>query len=202
MAVAWTAHRFSGGLLVLDLTNTVVLRGDAERTFDRFDDPGELPRFAEAATVFRNEELRGVTLECAEPERCLPAVIALRESADMLFRHHARYHGLPAPMLAGLLAACTPLLAGEGTVFAQTDAAFGLAGTRVSLGAAVAWSALTLVSGHAQQRLRICGNCGWLFVDRSRNGSRVWCDMAVCGNRRKAQRHYHRSRETRERRHA
>ena len=71
----------------------------------------------------------------------------------------------------------------------------------VSLGAAVAWSALTLLSGAETRRLRICGNCGWLFVDRSRNGSRVWCDMAVCGNRRKAQRHYHRSREAREKRH-
>lgn len=39
--------------------------------------------------------------------------------------------------------------------------------------------------------LRICGNplCRWVFVDRSRNRSRRWCDMAACGNRAKVARH-------------
>jgi predicted RNA-binding Zn ribbon-like protein len=27
--------------------------------------------------------------------------------------------------------------------------------------------------------------CHWLFYDRSRNRSAVWCQMAVCGNRTK-----------------
>jgi predicted RNA-binding Zn ribbon-like protein len=64
----------------------------------------------------------------------------------------------------------------------------------VPLEAATAWSALSLLAGGELRRLRICGNCGWLFVDRSRNGSRLWCDMAVCGNRQKASRHYRRRR--------
>ncbi len=34
--------------------------------------------------------------------------------------------------------------------------------------------------------------CGLLFIDTSRNHSRQWCDMNSCGNRAKAQRHYHR----------
>jgi predicted RNA-binding Zn ribbon-like protein len=36
-------------------------------------------------------------------------------------------------------------------------------------------------------RLKACPAelCGWLFYDRSRNGSARWCDMAVCGNRTK-----------------
>jgi hypothetical protein len=40
-------------------------------------------------------------------------------------------------------------------------------------------------------RLRTCGNprCRFLFVDRSRRGSRIWCEMAVCGNRMKVGRH-------------
>jgi len=39
--------------------------------------------------------------------------------------------------------------------------------------------------------LKICGNpdCGWLFLDRTRNQSRIWCDMAACGNRAKVNRH-------------
>jgi predicted RNA-binding Zn ribbon-like protein len=36
-------------------------------------------------------------------------------------------------------------------------------------------------------RLKACAaeTCQWAFYDQSRNRSRVWCDMAVCGNRTK-----------------
>jgi predicted RNA-binding Zn ribbon-like protein len=36
-------------------------------------------------------------------------------------------------------------------------------------------------------RLRLCANdeCAVVFYDQSRNGSRRWCDMGVCGNRMK-----------------
>ena len=46
-----------------------------------------------------------------------------------------------------------------------------------------------LTSGHLS-RLRQCGGneCGWLFLDTSRNGSRLWCDMKDCGNRAKVRR--------------
>lgn len=45
-------------------------------------------------------------------------------------------------------------------------------------------------------RLRGCAgeHCGWLFVDRSRNGMRRWCSMGDCGNRAKARKHYQRVR--------
>ncbi|MEA2382859.1 MAG: hypothetical protein QOH72_2830 [Solirubrobacteraceae bacterium] len=36
-------------------------------------------------------------------------------------------------------------------------------------------------------RLKAClaDDCQWAFFDRSRNRSAVWCDMKICGNRRK-----------------
>jgi predicted RNA-binding Zn ribbon-like protein len=39
-------------------------------------------------------------------------------------------------------------------------------------------------------RVRECGSatCEWLFIDRSRNHTRRWCDMADCGNRAKQRR--------------
>lgn len=38
------------------------------------------------------------------------------------------------------------------------------------------------------ERVKICpaDDCRWAFFDRSRNHSRVWCSMRVCGNREKA----------------
>jgi predicted RNA-binding Zn ribbon-like protein len=58
--------------------------------------------------------------------------------------------------------------------------------------APVLWSAADLVVGDARRRIRRCANdaCLWLFVDASKNGTRRWCDMASCGNRAKARRHY------------
>lgn len=49
--------------------------------------------------------------------------------------------------------------------------------------------------GHA--RVRECEgvSCGWLYLDTSRNRSRRWCDMRVCGNREKARRHRARTRD-------
>ncbi len=38
------------------------------------------------------------------------------------------------------------------------------------------------------ERVKICpaDDCRWAFYDRSRNHSRTWCSMQVCGNREKA----------------
>ena len=38
--------------------------------------------------------------------------------------------------------------------------------------------------------------CSWLFIDETRNHSRRWCDMTVCGNRAKARRFRARRRRT------
>ena len=55
----------------------------------------------------------------------------------------------------------------------------------------VAESAAALLSGEDAKRLRLCAStdCGWLFVDESRNGLRRWCSMTGCGNVEKARRY-------------
>ncbi len=54
----------------------------------------------------------------------------------------------------------------------------------------VIWSAGELLTSPERDRLKLCDadDCGWLFVDGSRNRSRRWCDMSDCGNRAKARR--------------
>jgi predicted RNA-binding Zn ribbon-like protein len=58
----------------------------------------------------------------------------------------------------------------------------------------VALSAADLLTSRERRAVRECAatNCGWLFLDTTRNRSRRWCDMKVCGNRAKARRHYER----------
>ncbi len=63
--------------------------------------------------------------------------------------------------------------------------------------APILWSAGDLLTGGRLDKVKRCANpeCGWLFFDDSRAGKRLWCSMQACGNRAKARRHYHRSRE-------
>ena len=52
------------------------------------------------------------------------------------------------------------------------------------VGLRVTAAALALLKNPPAGRIKTCPgeNCGWKFVDRSKNRSRRWCDMAVCGN--------------------
>ncbi len=34
-------------------------------------------------------------------------------------------------------------------------------------------------------RFKTCQGCGWSFYDQSKNGSKKWCDMGLCGTRSK-----------------
>jgi predicted RNA-binding Zn ribbon-like protein len=47
-----------------------------------------------------------------------------------------------------------------------------------------------LVISPRLSRVRACaaGDCGWWFVDDTKNRSRRWCDMTLCGNREKLRR--------------
>jgi predicted RNA-binding Zn ribbon-like protein len=47
----------------------------------------------------------------------------------------------------------------------------------------VVWAGAELLASPDQEKLRICAgdDCGWMYVDRSRNGLRRWCEMSTCG---------------------
>ncbi|MEP6494447.1 MAG: CGNR zinc finger domain-containing protein [bacterium] len=49
----------------------------------------------------------------------------------------------------------------------------------------VAWAAAQLLASPDIARLRRCPgpDCGWYYLDRSRNGFRRWCEMSECGTK-------------------
>jgi predicted RNA-binding Zn ribbon-like protein len=51
-------------------------------------------------------------------------------------------------------------------------------------------AAAELLTSDEAGQIRVCGgsDCGWMFVDRSRNGLRRWCQMRTCGTREKTRR--------------
>jgi predicted RNA-binding Zn ribbon-like protein len=56
----------------------------------------------------------------------------------------------------------------------------------------ITMSAAELLTGPTVNHVRNCANpqCSWMFVDSSKNKTRRWCEMKVCGNQSKAREHY------------
>jgi len=167
-AFHWEDHHFVAGSPALDFANAVVYRPDPRRREDRFRHPGDVNAWAAAAG-----------LEAAPVDGPdMRDVIAAREAIDAFFR-------LPVGMAK--TAAWQRLV----RLYARHIA--GLAAKpHPSLLAFILDQAIALRFSPWQVRVKTCGGCGWLFVDRTRNGSRRWCISALCGNRDKARRHYQR----------
>ncbi|SCX26953.1 hypothetical protein DSM25558_4128 [Agrobacterium sp. DSM 25558] len=165
--------------MALDVANSVILRFDPEKSVDRFAVPEQLDSFCEAATRLSAERDTFPVLTAPSSSKHL---IDLREATDRYFRQLIETGQDENNLLADLLTASATALKN--------------APAKHSLEAATARSVLNLMAGPNRARLRICGHCGWLFIDRSKNRSRIWCDMAVCGNRQKAAKHYRRKQET------
>ncbi len=177
MAFEWTAHRFSGGLLALDLVNTVVCRVDPARRVDRFDDVDNVAGFVEAAARHRAAEFAGCSIGPVNGPS-LQALLALREAVDGWLRPRLEGKTDAGNTLTRLFAAAAVCCDGDGG--------------DLPLNRAAAVSAMRLFDPAVFARTKICPTCDWLFIDRSKNRSRLWCDMAVCGNRSKAKTHYRR----------
>jgi predicted RNA-binding Zn ribbon-like protein len=194
MAFRWTVHQFSGGALALDLANTVVYRTDPARRFDRLETPEQLAVFAAAAAKLTREGRPKAGFRVDETPDAFALARALREATDAAFRPVAARGEVPAEAVSDLLAFAARALS-PARLAAGPDGLCAPDG-EVDFLAAAALSALGIAFSAELRRMKICSNCHWLFVDRSRNRTRVWCDMRVCGNRAKARRHYARRRES------
>jgi len=60
----------------------------------------------------------------------------------------------------------------------------------------VVWAAARLLTSDEAHRIRVCAgpDCGWVYVDRSRNRLRRWCQMKTCGTAAKTRRRRRRQR--------
>ncbi len=190
----------TGGNLALDLANTKERRPTArsEEHLHEFDD---LVSWGEQAGAIVAKEGGGLrALAAGRPQAARAALaraIDLREVLFELFSTVAGHRPLPEPALARLNAALPAALARLRLAVGDGGAAWTWA-PAVHL-ERVLWptlrAAAALLTSPDRERVRECAarDCAWLFLDRSRNGSRRWCDMAVCGNREKARRFQSRS---------
>jgi predicted RNA-binding Zn ribbon-like protein len=170
----------AGGNLALDLANT---RDGHSPARDYLERPEDLVLWARHAAG----------LEIDADAAMLERVLALRETVDAIFRSVALGRRPHADDLDALAAAQVP-----GRLVAAGDR-FELTWDRDIVGP-VAAAAVDLLRGDRLDRLQVCEACPWLFLDVSRNHSRRWCSMNVCGGTLKMRRYRARKRATERRR--
>ena len=194
------AFLYVGGDPALDLVNTVdwTARGPENERLGSFE---QLTRWAQGAGVLEPAAGRRLRRLATERPRVAAAAVAeahrVRAVLRDLFGALARGEA-PGPALQRF----NRLLPGALSGLEIAPGSTGPSGSayRWQWGGAesdpqailhpVIWSAASLLRSDELANVRVCGgdDCGWMYVDRSRNGLRRWCQMRTCGTREKTRR--------------
>jgi predicted RNA-binding Zn ribbon-like protein len=190
-----------GGVLPLDFANTASGRATVQpiehlHSAEDVVDWASHARSIDAATARRCHAAVGRSAVVAR--KVLRNALELRDTVYRIGLAIARDEAPSRPDL-GLLKtfACESIKSTELAPALGGGYAFDFSANPVesALLGPVAWSAIELLATGCFERIKQCPghDCGWLFFDNSKNNSRRWCDMAVCGNRSKVRRHRERS---------
>ena|SRR2546426_2994650 len=204
--MAETLWRFHlSGCPAIDFTNTVSWRASG-RPVERLESAEDLVRWAKQSRLITDHDARQLTLQARRnPAPAAAAVARARVVREAIYRVFSMLADGLRPN-QGDVATINSLLseamrhlhltrqAEGGFVCAWEEGPPSLS----RLVWPVAKSVADVLTSEDLRRLKKCpsANCGWIFLDATRNGTRHWCDMKVCGNRAKAQRYYVRQRLT------
>lgn len=178
-----------GGALALDFCNTTTGRGTAafvEHLFDYED----LLRWATHAGILSREE--AAHLAASPPDAAAAAyaqAMEIRALLNRVFDRLATGRPVPEEELKALAEAHArfsgdAVLVPDGRGFRWRH---DVASRPDALLAPILRSAVEVLTGADLARLKQCpgADCGWVFLDETKNANRVWCEMAVCGTRAK-----------------
>ncbi len=204
--------KYVGGDAALDLVNTADWT-DRGPEHDRLTDYGRLTRWAEGAGVLSPAEAAALRARARahpkEAEAAYRNALEVRGVLQRLFTAVAEgqsereildeFNRVLARTVVRMRVASD---AARSRREPRYEIAWREAGRLESILWPVVWSAASLMLSGDAGRIRVCGgpDCGWIYVDRSRNQLRRWCQMATCGTREKTRRRYHRARRRAEHR--
>jgi predicted RNA-binding Zn ribbon-like protein len=187
---------FVGGALALDFTNTIggTHRAPDHEHLQTYDD---IVDFAVQSSAISSGEGRRLKSEGSRhplrAKEVLRRGIALREAMWRLFEARVGGRLIQLGDLALVNRELADALSHARVVVHENEFIWGWA-DELSLDRPlwpIARSAADLISSpEALAQLRECASetCEWLFLDRSRNHTRRWCDMNDCGGRAKVRR--------------
>jgi predicted RNA-binding Zn ribbon-like protein len=188
---------FIAGNPVLDFHNTVAWppRGKSN---DRLPRPVDLVRWGEESGIVTTDEarrLRGYCIRNGSRSRSeLADTLRLRDLVHHLFSNLAEGRAPADAPIATLNQQLKTLRSRQRIEWKRGHLRWSPVASRGTsmIMDRLALSAAELIISEYLGRLRVCGNpqCGWLFLDTTRNGLRKWCSMAECGGRAKSKRYY------------
>jgi predicted RNA-binding Zn ribbon-like protein len=187
--------QLAGGHPALDLVNTLDWRFGTREPQDLLASYDDLLRFTEQSKLLISAQVRRLrrSADRGKTARALEECTELREALAEIF--YARLDGCVPPAAARArleqyfkAARLEQKVNWEHSPRLEWEWPPGN-DARLPLWA-LAISASDLMTSEAVDRVRGCDNpeCRWLFLDTSKNHSRRWCDMKLCGNRMKARR--------------
>lgn len=186
----------SGGPLALDFANTI--GGTHVRpTHDHLQGYPDIVRFATLTGGLSTTEAKRLSERAdREPVRAQAVYelgIALRESIWAVFSALASGEAPHDADLALIGDAAAAGAARSRLVYDRDGFGWSFASDGEELERPlweIARSAADLLTSGERDRVKECASetCEWVFLDRSKNRSRRWCDMSDCGNRAKARR--------------
>jgi len=187
-----------GGWLCLDFINTVDCR-NSDHSRENLSTYYSLISWSQHANILTEDEarymLREATLHPANAKMILERAITIREALYRIFYAIANHRPPNAADISTLNKEMSISTAQMRLKPAGMTDPWKFTFEEKKLDRML-WliihSATELLTSDKLNRVCECQgeNCGWLFLDMSRNRSRKWCDMKDCGNRAKAQRHY------------
>jgi len=184
-----------GGHSALDLANTLDWRFRNSGTEELLENYSDLVRFTKQCGLITAAESRRLLRDVSESQGT-KVIAGVRELREAVAQHlYAALQGERAPAASmKVLDACfRDAREQQRLVWTDTKLAWELPRAS-SLPELPLWllslETLELMTSDALLRLRQCSNpeCRWLFLDTSKNHTRRWCDMKICGNRMKARR--------------
>jgi predicted RNA-binding Zn ribbon-like protein len=186
----------AGGALALDFANTVG-GTHVSPTHDHLRDYADITRFAVLAGGLQPGVANRLVQRAERDPRRAAAVyelgIALREAIWGVFSALASGDAPREADLALIGDAAAAGAARSRLVYDRDGVGWSLPADSEELERPlweIARSAADLLTSGDHDRIKECASttCEWVFLDRSRNRSRRWCDMTDCGNRAKARR--------------
>lgn len=189
---------FTAGNLCLDFTNTVNNRG-SEHPKDVLGAYADLLAWGFAAGAISARCVERLHARAADipghAQTALHSAIQLREAIYAIFTAVANRRQISGASLAELNVAVQEASAHARIVHAGRRFAWEwlLPDEHVnSVLWPVARAAAELLLSDDLALVRQCASsdCTWLFLDKTKNHRRRWCEMRTCGNRDKARRYY------------
>lgn len=186
-----------GGALPFHFINTVRDR-KVEHVHNYLTDYQDIISWCRRLELMKEEKLKKLenyaSKNINEAQSAYAKAIDLRETMYILFSAIAS-HDLPGEeILKKFNAFLSEALSELFLRFDQDHYFFDIDSRTVNLDKPI-WIVLKdtyrLLNEDDRNRMKECQKCGWIFLDHTKNNTKLWCNPQICGSTSKATRYYH-----------